>query len=1256
MSAPRWRGRLLRKYVVVLLLLVGGVLALSSLTELYFTYRETMGALAEIQREKAVTAATRIEQFVTEVERQLRGTVLTAFADPVAARTQREEDYLRLLRNVPAITEIRHVNSAGREEIRVSRVDLDAIDSQVDLSKEEFFTGPMSGKTYFSPVHFRNESEPYITIALADGGEHSEVTVGEVNLTRIWDVVSRIRIGTTGFAYAVDTRGLLVAHPDISMVLKMRDLSGRPQVQSARAGGRGAAGGATFLRGLDGGRVITSHAVVAPLGWLVFVEQPIGEVLAPLYWSLIRSGALFLFGLLLSVVASVVLARRMVAPIRTLQAGAARIGAGDLSHRLEVKTGDELEALGDELNRTAAQLEDSYATLEHKVEARTAELAEANAELSESLEQQTAMADILKIINQASFDLERVLMILVEKAAKLCGAGHGTVYLFDGEVLRLAAHYNVPAEFVDLMRRTTLRPGPETLMGRIALDRHPVNVPDVLADPEYRFSEGQRAAGYRSLLGVPLLREGALLGTMAIWATDVRPFSERDLALVTSFADQAAIAIENVRLLTELHARTAELTRSVEELKALGEVSQTVSSTLDLQTVLTTIVAHAVQLSKADGGTIYEFDETAQVFVPRANVGISAELIEALRDSRIRIGETAVGEAAAARAPVQVTDLTARPTYRLLDALEREGFRALLAVPLLLEDRVIGALVVRRKAAGEFPGQTVELLQTFASQSALAIRNAQLFAEVHEKSRELEMASQHKSQFLANMSHELRTPLNAIIGVTDLLLEDARELADRADEIEPLERVLRAGRHLLALINDILDLSKIEAGKMELHLESFAVAPLLEEVSETVRTIAATNGNALHVDCAADVGVMRADVTRVRQALLNLASNAVKFTKNGRVTIAAARVARPAGDVMIMRVSDTGIGMTPEQTARLFQDFTQADASTTKKYGGTGLGLAISRRFCRMMGGDITVESEPDRGSTFTIRLPATVDATGPERALAETTAPAPRPAPVDGHTRTVLVIDDDVTVRDLMTRYLERGGFTVLTAADGIDGLARARESHPAAITLDVLMPGLDGWTVLAALKGDPALADIPVILVTIVDEKQRGYALGAVEYMVKPVDRERLASLLLAMCGSAGHVLLVEDDEATRATIRQALTGAGWKVDEAVHGRAALAWLGQGRPDAIVLDLVMPEMDGFEFVDELRRRTEWHDIPVVVVTAMDLAEAERHRLNGAVERVIQKSARSNLDLLHEIAAVLTDTVRRPRAAPHARPGDSVG
>ncbi len=697
-----------------------------------------------------------------------------------------------------------------------------------------------------------------------------------------------------------------------------------------------------------------------------------------------------------------------------------------------------------------------------------------------------------------------------------------------------------------------------------------------------------------------------------------------------------------------LQARTQELTRTVEELRALGEVSRAVSSTLDLETVLTIIVAHAVQLTGTDGGGIYEYDARTDTFHLRATHQMDAELIEALRAHPPRLGEGTVGRAAALRTPVQIADLHEDTSYepRLREMFARHGFRARLAVPLVREDQIVGALVVRRRAPGPFSPELTALLQTFATQSVVAIHNARLFREIEDKSHQLAVASQHKSQFLANMSHELRTPMNAIIGVGEMLLEDARALG-RDDEIEPLERILRAARHLLALINDILDLSKIEAGKMMLYPESFAVAPLVEEVAGTVRSLAEKNGNALEVECGSDVGTMRADLTRVRQALLNLASNAVKFTEKGRVRITARRVRDGAGEAIVFEVADTGIGMTPEQVARLFQDFTQADASTTRRYGGTGLGLAISRRFCRMMGGDITVESAPGRGSTFTIRLPAAVEAAWIQRTGVEATAARPRAAAREA--RLVLVIDDDPTVRELMSRYLEREGFAVLTAASGVEGLARAREHHPRAITLDVMMPDLDGWDVLAALKGDPTLADIPVILVTIVDERQRGYALGAAEYMVKPIDRERLASLLLSLCGSPGHVLVVDDDDHARSVLRKALAGEGFEVDEAPHGRAALAWLARNRPDAIVLDLVMPEMDGFELVDELRRRPEWRDIPVVVVTAMDLSDADRRRLNGAVERVISKSGQSAADLLRGLGAALAECVRRPR-----RPGPS--
>jgi adenylate cyclase len=495
---------------------------------------------------------------------------------------------------------------------------------------------------------------------------------------------------------------------------------------------------------------------------------------------------------------------------------------------------------------------------------------------------------------------------------------------------------------------------------------------------------------------------------------------------------------------------------------------------------------------------------------------------------------------------------------------------------------------------------------------------------------------------------ELRTPLNAIIGVTEMLLEDA-QVAAQPDQIESHERILRAGRHLLALINDILDLSKIEAGKLELSLESVPLAPLVEDVLATIRQLAAKNGNQVDVECPGNVGVIRADPTRLRQALLNLASNASKFTERGRIRIVVTRQPEDLGrDWVTMAVSDTGIGMTAEQTARLFEDFTQADASTTRKYGGTGLGLAISRRLCRMMGGDITVTSAPGQGSTFAIRLPA--DARTPQPAPIEPAPrpiapPAPKPGPPGRASGPVLVIDDDPTVRDLMERFLTKEGFSVITAASGIEGLKQAREAGPAAITLDVMMPDLDGWTVLAALKGDPALADIPVILVTIVDEKPRGYALGAADYMIKPINRERLAGVLRSLAGGlpAPHALVVEDDDTTRAMVGQILERTGWSVALAAHGRRGLERVAERRPDVIILDLMMPEMNGFDFLDALRGNPDWRGIPVLVLTAMDLTAEDRRRLNGEVERILQKGASAREQLLSEIGRVLASVVTRP-------------
>jgi signal transduction histidine kinase/CheY-like chemotaxis protein len=586
--------------------------------------------------------------------------------------------------------------------------------------------------------------------------------------------------------------------------------------------------------------------------------------------------------------------------------------------------------------------------------------------------------------------------------------------------------------------------------------------------------------------------------------------------------------------------------------------------------------------------------------------------------------------------PEWVIDVTRDPNFPRAKIATDIGTRAAFGFPLLIGTQVVGVLEFFSNDVAEPDDRLLGLMGHVGTQLGRVIERRRAEAALEQAKEAAEAASATKSTFLANMSHELRTPLNAIIGVSEMMLEDA-EGAGEADSVESLQRVVNAGRHLLTLINDILDLSKIEAGRMELHLELFAIAGLIGDVVETIQPLAERNGNELAVECPADVGSIRADMTRVRQALLNLASNAVKFTERGRVTMSASRAVEGGRDWITLAVSDTGIGMTPEQMSRLFEDFSQADASTTRKYGGTGLGLSISRRFCRMMGGDITVASTPGSGSTFTIRLPAdaaTQAVVGPAPALKST---------VPGAGSSVLVIDDDPTVLDLMHRFLSKEGFSVLAAMTGIEGLRLAREHRPAAIILDVLMPDIDGWTILAALKGDPELAAIPVIVVTIVDERSRGYALGATDYLVKPVDRERLLGALRALdVRGGGHLLVVDDDASLRAGIRAGLVREHWTVTEAGNGREALSRLEERRPDVIVLDLMMPEMDGFAFVDEVRERSDWRTIPILVVTAKDLTAEERRKLNGAVQRVVQKRAGDVNGFLGEVGRALAACVRR--------------
>jgi signal transduction histidine kinase len=590
-------------------------------------------------------------------------------------------------------------------------------------------------------------------------------------------------------------------------------------------------------------------------------------------------------------------------------------------------------------------------------------------DLQESLEYQTATSDVLKVISQSGAELDSVLQTLTETAARICESDTTAIIRLRDSQLWLAASLGFSAEWRELFERRPFEPDRASATGRAVQERRVIHIEDVTTDPEYGWPDSQQLGKYRTTLAVPLLRDDAAIGVITLGRVRVEAFTDKQIALVTTFADQAVIAIENARLFNELRARTAELGRSVEELKMLSDVGRAVSSTLDLRAVLSTILTASLGITQANAGAVFRYSRAERAFRLVEAAGWDEALLRSVRDLRVAETESAMGEAAARRMPIQLTDLAQRASYPLRDVTLAAGFRSALAVPLVGAERILGAIVLYRHEAGEFPLETVRLMQTLASQSALAIQNARMFREIADKSEQLALASQHKSQFLANMSHELRTPLNAILGYAELLVDGIYGvLPERPKGV--LERIQNNGKHLLALINDVLDLAKIEAGQLTLTLEDYSLPEVVKSVVTATEPLATSKGLKFTAAVEEHMPTAHGDARRVSQVLLNLVGNAIKFTEAGEVEI---RAAAEKGQ-FVLRVRDTGPGIADADQDRIFGEFQQIDNTNTRKQGGTGLGLAISKRMVDMQGGTISVDSVLGQGSTFRVVLPVHVD------------------------------------------------------------------------------------------------------------------------------------------------------------------------------------------------------------------------------------------------------------------------------------------
>jgi len=1009
-SGTKIRSRLFTKYVALFVAVVGIALLSNGIFEVFFYYREHKAALIRIQHEQAVAAAAKIGQFIKEIESQLGWTTQLPWS--AGSIEQRRFDALRLLRQVPAITELAQVDSTGKERLRVSRLAMDVVDSGLDLSKDPKFTEAVAHKVYYGPVYFRRESEPYMTLSLAGTRKDAGVSIAEVNLKLIWDVVSQIRVGEAGHAYVVGAQGRLIAHPDISLVLRNTDMSKLIQVQAAQAGNTDAASEVQGSQNIQGQEVLTASAPIAPLRWTMFVELPVKEAYASLYAALQRLAIVLTAASIFAVLAGIFLARRMVGPIQALRAGAERIGGGDFAQRISIRTGDELEGLADQFNDMGARLQESYADLENKVESRTAEL-------SETLQQQTATSEVLQVISSSPGELEPVFQTMLVSAMRLCEASHGVIWLREGDGFRSAAlHGAWPEAFVEQWRSGTLvRPGPDAPITRAAESGKAVQVPDLSDSPAYRNGDSLpvaavEVAGIRTVLSVPIFKDDECVGAIALSRREVRLFSDKQVDLVANFAKQAVIAIENARLLRELRARTDDLSESLQQQTATADVLKVISrSAFDLKSVLTTLTESAKALCGAASGVIFLRD--GDVLRLQAESGCPPGFVDFLREHPIKPGrETFTGRVFMSGEVAHLPDVLLDPEYNFGSAPEVGEFRAALGVPLMRDGQVEGVLSLARPDPGAFTPRQVELVQTFADQAVIAIENARLFGQVQERTRELSLSldelrtAQDRlvqteklaslGQLTAGIAHEIKNPLNFVNNFSALSAELVDELNDvlkpadlddkTREEIDELthmlkgnlEKVVQHGKRADSIVKNMLLHSREGSGEHRPADINAIVEESLNLAYHGARAEKSGFNITLKRDLDPEAGMIDLYPQEITRVFLNLISNgfyaATKRKEAGdesfEPTLSA--TTKNLGNRVEIRIRDNGTGIPLEVKEKMFNPF-----FTTKPAGeGTGLGLSMSHDIVvKQHGGKIDVDTMPGAFTEFIITLPRTVAA-----------------------------------------------------------------------------------------------------------------------------------------------------------------------------------------------------------------------------------------------------------------------------------------